>query len=724
MSLAEVVTIGTTAITLGKSLWDEYSDKIPDWLKDKAKEKGIEYVKDKWEKFQFGRAEIEYKKRIAEIYGTTKLLGSAGDSAPTPLDGIFTDIYILEKTLASRRYSIEKLKECESTLYGHEVKRNNGIELVKKSNSKRLFILGKPGAGKTTFLKYITLQAVKGELPKTPIFISLYEWSKAVVTAKGGRKVESTLIEFIAKQFDICHFPEAEKFIDFLLEKGDAIVLFDGLDEVNSIHNNRIITEVKNFCNKYTKAQCLITCRIAATEYSFEHFTYVEVADFNNIQIKTFVKNWFKDEPIKRDKFLEDFKKPEHSGVKDLAKSPLLLGMLCLAFADSMEFSPRRIDIYEDAIDALLRKWDNRRNIERDVIYKGLSHNKKKSLFTTIAYKTFIKNEYLIEEKSLVKYLDDVLETLPNPDGQDFDGALFLKAIEARHGIFVERAQKYHAFAHLSFQEYFAACAISKNEKYQQALMENITDPRYHEVFLLAASSLDNADDFFKLFKQAIDDLIIKDEKIIALLEWAKNKVNTIESTYSKQDIYLFYFFLEIIIDFASSFTHPLSQLYLVYSNALSFAYSHTIDHSLARAIDRVHHFNLNLNFGRINIRDLKIIGLDYVLYLVQAIFYRKSFFSRRKDIVNILFFMKSISLFELAKSFQNKKWSDLELKIKNLTEKQDIAHEWNLSLEQIELLISYVNASKLCRDCLNLATVSNRQAIEDSLFFTAKPEN
>lgn len=619
MSLPEIITVGTGVITLGKSLWDQYSDQIPDWLKEKAKEKGIEYAKGWWEKFQFGRAELEYRKRVAEIYGTTKLLGSSGDSSPIPLDGIFTDIYILEKTLASRRYNLETLKQCESTLYGHDVKRNNGIELVKQPNSKRLFILGKPGAGKTTFLKYITLQAVKGELPKTPIFISLHEWSRATVTAESGRKVEATLMQFIVQQFDICHFPEAEKFVEFLLEKGDAIVLFDGLDEVNSAHNNRIITEVKNFCNKYTKAQCLITCRIAATEYSFEHFTYVEVADFNNEQIETFVKNWFKDDIIKRDKFLEDFKKPEHRGVQDLAKNPLLLGMLCLAFSDSMEFSPRRIDIYEDAIDALLRKWDKRRNIERDVIYKGLSHNKKKSLFTTIAYKTFIKNEYLIEEKALIKYLDDVLERLPNPDEQDFDGALFLKAIEAQHGIFVERAQKYHSFAHLTFQEYFTACAISKNEKYQRELMKNIGDRRYREVFLLTASALDDADNFFQLFKQAIDDLIIQDEKIIALLAWAKNKAGTIESPYPKRDVYLFYVFLEIISTLDIALNLALNRDLnrdLNLNRTLGLNLNLDLNHALTRALA----IDYNIDYAINSNLDLasKAIQFDCNLYIIR----------------------------------------------------------------------------------------------------------
>ena len=49
------------------------------------------------------------------------------------------------------------------------------MQLVKKG--KNLFILGKPGAGKTTFLKYLTVQAAQYKLNQLPIFISLNEWA-------------------------------------------------------------------------------------------------------------------------------------------------------------------------------------------------------------------------------------------------------------------------------------------------------------------------------------------------------------------------------------------------------------------------------------------------------------------------------------------------------------------------------------------------------------------
>ena len=37
-----------------------------------------------------------------------------------------------------------------------------------------------------------------------------------------------------------------------------------------------------------------MTCRIAAREYTFEQFTEVEIADFNDEQIAQFAHKWFK----------------------------------------------------------------------------------------------------------------------------------------------------------------------------------------------------------------------------------------------------------------------------------------------------------------------------------------------------------------------------------------------------------------------------------------------
>lgn len=256
-----------------------------------------------------------YKAKLEQLCGTLRILGK---SEPVPLAGIFTDVFLLDQPTAWRRYDIARLCR-DSEKLEQDVARRDGVALVQDKDPKyrRLFILGKPGAGKTTFLKHLTLQAAQGKLDKIPIFVSLKEWSDAGLE----------LLPFLVRQFEICDFPHAAPFIEQILTKGKALVLFDGLDEVKQEEKKResTIAAMRDFCKQYFASQCLITCRIAATEYTFEQFTYVELADFTEPQIKTFVSKWFQGDTDKLRLFEQEFAKPENRGLKELANTPLLL---------------------------------------------------------------------------------------------------------------------------------------------------------------------------------------------------------------------------------------------------------------------------------------------------------------------------------------------------------------------------------------------------------------
>ena len=75
-----------------------------------------------------------------------------------------------------------------------------------------------------------------------------------------------------------------------------GLVLFDGLDEIpqEGERRDRAIAALRDFARQYPRAQVLITCRNAASDYTFEGFKYVEIADFQEGQMHAFVRKWFK----------------------------------------------------------------------------------------------------------------------------------------------------------------------------------------------------------------------------------------------------------------------------------------------------------------------------------------------------------------------------------------------------------------------------------------------
>ncbi|MDJ0556595.1 MAG: hypothetical protein QNJ68_19580 [Microcoleaceae cyanobacterium MO_207.B10] len=57
----------------------------------------------------------------------------------------------------------------------------------------------------------------------------------------------------------------------------------------------------------------------------------------------------------------------------ELATNPLLLTLLCLAFEESGNFPANLSELYKKGLDALLKKWDAKRGIQRHQVYHKLS---------------------------------------------------------------------------------------------------------------------------------------------------------------------------------------------------------------------------------------------------------------------------------------------------------------------------------------------------------------
>ena len=192
-------------------------------------------MEEAWQLVNWEMAARRYAEKIKRDYGIMHIFGQ---TAPVPLEEIFTNVYVLDKPMAWRRSSITQLQEqyVSRDLPEHGLNRQSGLEVVQEID--KLFILGKPGAGKTTFLKHVSLEAIVGRIGKVPIFISLKEFTDST----------KKLDHFIATQFAVCKFPNPTYFIERLLEAGKVIVLFDGLDEVSQIDEEQASSSANIYC--------------------------------------------------------------------------------------------------------------------------------------------------------------------------------------------------------------------------------------------------------------------------------------------------------------------------------------------------------------------------------------------------------------------------------------------------------------------------------------------
>lgn len=279
---------------------------------------------------------------------------------------------------------------------------------------------------------------------------------------------------------------------------------------------------------------------IALTNH-ISDFLDFEVVKIDTKLIPNFTNKWLsKQEQIKAKKFTQ------YLGRNELAinihDNQILSTLLYLVVEETGELPSTRFCLYKEGLEILLNKWDNTSNIERSQVYKRLSVQRKQNLLGQIALKTFEQNNYCFSVQELRQYITDYICNLPdaqtNIELLQQDSEAVLKSIEAQHEILVELAPGIYSFSLIAFHEYFTAKEIidSSNpealEKALQNLSSHITETRWHEVFLLVASMLRNADYLLTLIKYQADTLVASDKKVQQFIATSNKKITLENNPY------------------------------------------------------------------------------------------------------------------------------------------------------------------------------------------------
>lgn len=638
---------------------------------------------------------------------------------PVNIDDIYVDVNILEAVANQQCLEIDALNNLDPANFNRmglgiiDQPQLPGVEAVK--NYGKLRVLGKPGIGKTTFLQHLAVQCNQGEFAAdhAPIFIALREFAE---TSK--RRGDFSLFNYIHQALRLNDPAQLET----LLTEGRVLMLMDGMDEVLNQDINAVIREIRTFSGKYHRNRYVASCRTAAKKLTLHGFTDVEIASFSEAQITTFVQKWFvalgrtatSQGQEKAAEFVEKLDLPENWQFRQLVVTPLFLHLACWVFQGEGKFPTKRTAFYKQGLDLLLGKWDETKGVERDDAYRGFLLPQKMKLLSQLAAVTFEQGQYFFEQRTIEQYIEDYLQNLPGATQEieelQLESEAMLKAIEAQHGLLIERARGIFSFSYLAFQEYLTARKIVAThnlralEQALGGLVSHITDPHWHEVFLLTAAMLRSADSLVQLMKQEIDALVAQDPHLQDFLMWASQKSQTISPEPKPATTRAFYL--------------ALSQ---TSKSADQFALASTLDQGifLDAALEK-----LLVEFAVDHSQDFAYVhacseALSNILVMVLDAGFYKSIQQLKEQLP------ASHQSQERLQTWWQENYPAWVEQIKgSVTEYRNIHHPWQFSPEQDQVLKRYYDANQLLVDCLNSnceVTESIRQEIEATLLLPQK---
>lgn len=427
---------------------------------------------------------------------------------------------------------------------------------------QHLVLLGDPGSGKSTFVKFVAL-CMAGELlgdrqvnlqllttpppdeggttqeneaqpwghkALLPILIVLRDFAAESLLQLSDPATAHDLLQFIERTLEKMGLADFAPHLKNLLHQGECLLLLDGLDEVPDAKQQReqLRSCITDFTDTYSECRVLVTSRTYAyqkPEWRLREFAVAVLAPFSTGQIRWFVEQWYAQDVTNRYLDQSDIEGQAEAlkhaimsnpRLYELAERPLLLTLMASLHAwNRGQLPQRRVELYEASVDLLLNQWERqriRRGPDGEVIvlepslsaWLNADRDQIRRLIHRLAFEAHARQE-TPQGTADVPETDLVMELYRLRKNQAINETQIIHYLSDRAGILVHRAESIYSFPHRTFQEYLASCHLN----YMTDNLEDIAkltcdDPnRWREAALLAVAQLHEVSHSFWAYIEA-----------------------------------------------------------------------------------------------------------------------------------------------------------------------------------------------------------------------------
>jgi hypothetical protein len=356
-------------------------------------------------------------------------------------------------------------------------------------------VIGFAGSGKTTLLQWLAVRVATEELPpaleelrgKVPFLVRLRSYAGRPMPALG---------QFLESEFVLLKDKLPPWWIEGVFERGEALLLVDGLDEVREADLPSVRDWIKQLKELYPRAlgnRIIMTCRPGAEDaFPLDQFAALDLWPMDAPQVREFISHWHRSVDmgttgdtsdawrkgrLVADEILADPR------LSRLAETPLLCAALCaLHHARGGDLPRQRADLYRALLELLLARRDSARQMPQanDVV---LSLDDKLILLQDLAEWMTLNGLSEASSADVTQLFERTLRRLPH---LDVKAAKVMDHLLRRSGVLRAPREDHVDFAHRTFLEFLAAKAFIEGNSIE-LLCRSAREPIWREVVVLAA---------------------------------------------------------------------------------------------------------------------------------------------------------------------------------------------------------------------------------------------
>lgn len=355
------------------------------------------------------------------------------------------------------------------------------LQEIFASRDEHFILLGQPGAGKTTSMKYLCEKVLRDPdfYPNQfymPIAIRLRDLNEG--TGHRGRlpegvaSLDSIIIKHIFRLFNLdIQFAEEllrkeesanrlhiiERIVVRFLEELRVLLIIDGFDEVASTRSkNIVISEIRKLAHQLQKSTMVVTSRTGEFPYSVENCKEYELCPLDDQRIFQFCNKWLGDQDQARTLVTAI----QTSPFADATIKPLTLAHLCAIYERIGKIPDKPKTVYRKIISLLLEEWDEQRSVNRTSKYASFESDRKSDFLSNLAYELTTRYGGTVFSKDQLRKAYQAIHLnfdLPKSEAQEV-----VDELETHTGLFIQSGFETFEFVHKSLQEFLTAEYIVK----------------------------------------------------------------------------------------------------------------------------------------------------------------------------------------------------------------------------------------------------------------------